>query len=106
MPLIICEVFLDLNWLENCAIYEANRATTFTMISAKLHASVVTLSTPDNTKLLQQLKSVFKWKVNWNKYQSKKLTKRQNQYLDFLISPSFQRANSLFVLYFENGLLN
>ena len=32
--------------------------------------SMLTLSTQDNAKLLQQLKSGFKKTVNWNKYQS------------------------------------
>ena len=30
---------------------------------------VVTLSTPDNTKLLQQLKLGLKYTINWSKYQ-------------------------------------
>ena len=40
--------------------------------------------------------------INWNKYQPKVSTERQNQYLDFLIDPSFQGVNRLFVLLFEN----
>ena len=71
MPLIICEVTLDLNWSENCVICEADRVTTFPMTSVKLYIPVVTLSTQDNAKLLQQLKSRFKRTINWNKYQSK-----------------------------------
>ena len=35
--------------------------------NAKLHASVVTLLTQDNAKLLQQLTSNFKRTINWNK---------------------------------------
>ena len=63
---------------------------------------MVTLSTQDNAKLLQQLKSGFKRTINWNKYQIKVSTEKQNQYLDFLIDPSFQGVNRLFVLSFEN----
>ena len=37
-----------------------------------------------------------------NKYQTKVSGKGQNQYLDFLIDPSFQGVNRLFVLSFEN----
>ena len=55
-----------------------------------------------NEKLLQQFKLVFKRTINWNKYQPKVLSERQNQYLDFLIDPSFQGINILFVLSFEN----
>ena len=52
MPLINCEVSLDLNWSENYVICEEDRATTFGMISAKLYVPVETLSTQDNAKLL------------------------------------------------------
>ena len=51
---------------------------------------------------MQQFKSNFKRIINWNKYQPKVSLERQNQYLDFLIDPSFQWANRLFVLSFEN----
>ena len=40
-----------------------------TDIDIKLYVSVVTLSTPDNSKLLQQLKSGLKRTISWNKYQ-------------------------------------
>ena len=63
------------------------------MASAKLYVTVLTLSTQDNVKTLQQLKSGFKRTVNWNKYPSKKSTEAQNRYSDFLISPSFKGAN-------------
>ena len=51
MLLINCKVNLDLNLSENCAICEANRATTFAMIGAKLYVPVVALSTQDNAKI-------------------------------------------------------
>ena len=53
--------------------------------------------TQDNAKLLDQLKSVFKITINWNKYEPKVAVKQRNQYLDFLINPSFQGANRLFL---------
>ena len=37
-----------------------------------------------------------------NKYQPKVSPERPNQYLNFLIDPSFQGVNRLFVLLFEN----
>ena len=61
MPLINCEVTLHLNWSENYVIYEQNRATTFSMTSAKLYVSVVA---QDSAKLLQQLKSGFERTIN------------------------------------------
>ena len=62
----------------------------------------MTLSTQDNAKLLQQLKSGFKRTINWNKYKSNIKTFRQNRYLYHLINPSFQGVKRLFVLSFEN----
>ena len=78
-----------------------NQGATFSITDTKLYVPVVTLSTQDNAKLLEQLKSGFKRTINWNKYQSKKSIERQNQYLDYLIDPSFQGVNKLFVLSFE-----
>ena len=37
-----------------------------------------------------------------NKYQSKFLSERQNKYLNFLIDPSFQGVNRLFLLLYQN----
>ena len=67
-----------------------------------LYVPVVTLSVPDNPKLLQQLKSGFKRIINWNKYESSVKTFAQNRYLNYLINPSFQRVNRIFVFSFEN----
>ena len=102
-PLINCELNLILTWSANCVISERNRQTTFTIIDTKLYVPVVTLSTQDNTKLLQQLKSAFKRIINWNKYQSKESIETQNPYLDFKIDPNFQGVNRLFVLSFESN---
>ena len=74
----------------------ANQATTFLITDTKRYVPVVALSTQDNAKLLEQLKSGFKRAINWNKNQSKISTKRPSQYLDYLIDPSFQVVNRLF----------
>ena len=80
----------------------ANQGTTFTITDTKLYFPVVTLSTQDNAKLLQQLKSGFKRTINWNKYQPKTATQNApNQNLDYLIDPSFQGINRRFVLTFN-----
>ena len=63
---------------------------------------MVTLSTQDNAKLLEQLRSAFKRTINWNKHQPKVSPERQTQYLDFLIVSSYEGVNRLFVLSFEN----
>ena len=70
----------------------------------KLYVPVVTLSTQDSAKLLQQLKSGFKRTINKNKYESDIKTYAQNRRLKhlILINPSFQGVNRLFVLSFGN----
>ena len=70
MPLINCEINLDIN-SKTCVIMAtnvANQAATLLIIDTKRHFPVVTLSTQDNAKLLEQLKSCFKRTINWNKY--------------------------------------
>ena len=102
MPLINCEVNLILTWSKDCVISSATGETKFAITETKLYVPVVTLSTQDNAKLLQQLKSGFKRTINWNKYESNIKTFAQNRYLNHLINPSFQGVNRLFVLSFEN----
>ena len=102
MLLINCKINLILTWSEDCVIPSATGATKVKIKDAKLYVPVVTLSTLDNAKLLQQLKLDFKRTINWNKYEAKVSPERQNQYLDFLIDPRFQGVNRLFVLSFKN----
>ena len=68
----------------------------------KLYVPVVTSSTQDNAKLLQQLKSGFKRPINWNKYDSSIKSFAQNRYLNYLIKPSLQGVNRLFILSFKD----
>ena len=64
MPLINCEVNLILTWSPTCVISSATGETNFKITETKLYVPVVTLSTQDNAKLLQQLKSGFKKTIN------------------------------------------
>ena len=68
MPLINCEVSLVLTWSSTCVIINSTDEGRFTITGTKLFDSVVTLSTQDNAKLLQQLKSGFRRTISWNKY--------------------------------------
>ena len=102
MPLISCEVNLILTWSSTCVITNSTGAGTFKITDTKLYIRLVTLSTQDNFKLIQQLKSDFKRVINWNRYLSKPelLTRNQNQ--NHLVEPSFQAVNRLYILVFEN----
>ena len=73
MPLINCEVNLELTW---------SRAGKFAITQTKLYVPVVTLSAQDNAKLLQQSKSCFKRTINWSKYQSSVKIFAKNKYLN------------------------
>ena len=97
MPLINCEVNLLLAWSRNCAITSSTGKWKIAITETKLYVPVVTLSTQDNAKLLQQLKSGFKRAINWNEYESDLKTFTQNRYLTHLINPSLQDVNRLFV---------
>ena len=59
MPLINCEVNIILTWSKDCLITSSNGAGKFAITETKLYVPVVALSTQDNAKLLQQLKSGF-----------------------------------------------
>ena len=67
MPLINCEVNLILTWSRDCVFTDSAGAGKYAITETKLYVPVVTLSTQDNAKLLQQLKSGFKRAINWNK---------------------------------------
>ena len=93
MPLINCEISLQLIWPKNCILIAstaANQNPTFQINDTKLYVPVVTLSTQENIKLFKQLESGFKRTINWNKYLTKTTNQAPNRYLDFLIDPSFQ----------------
>ena len=102
MPLINCEISLTLTWSSNCVITNSTAEGKFKITDTNLYVPVVTLSTKDNEKLLQQLGSGFKRVINWNKYLSRPELLPQNPNLNYLIEASFQGVNRLFVLAFEN----
>ena len=102
MLLINCEVNLSLTWSKDCVITNSEGEAKVAITETKLYVPAVILSTQDNAKLLQRLKSGFKRTINWNEYESNIKTFAQNRYLNHLINPSFQGVNRLFVLSFEN----
>ena len=95
MPLINSEIKLILTCSENCVLtnlitqttrdadpnteppvqpkgrIDASTNATFKVTDTKLYVPVVTLSTENDKKLLEQLKSGFKRTIKWNKYRYK-----------------------------------
>ena len=86
MPLINCEISLQLKWSKYSIIVAgtaANENQIFKVTDSKLYVPITTLSTQDNIKLLKQLESGFKRTINWNKYHSKTTNQARNRYLVF-----------------------
>ena len=90
VPVINCEVNRILTWSEDCVITNSEGEAKFATTETKLYVLVVTLSTQDNAKLLQQLKSGFKRTINWNKYESSIKTFAENRHLNHLIIQIFK----------------
>ena len=116
IPLISCEVSLELKWDKNCVITSqqvgedlnggntaAPTDTTLAINDCKLYLPVVTLSKDDEIKLLTNLKSGFKREIIWNKYRSQMSTEVINNNLNILIDPTFTNVNKLFVLAYQNA---
>ena len=59
MCLINCEINLIVTWPANYVVSELNRRVTFAIADIKLYVSAASLSTNDNAKLLQQIKTGF-----------------------------------------------
>ena len=66
MSLINWEINLMLTWGVDCVISAADGATKSAITNTKLFIPIVPLSTQDNAKLLQQLKSSFKRTISSN----------------------------------------
>ena len=122
IPLINCEINLDLRWSKNCVL--TSKATRnqiaaeggnplvpainnpanaeFNITDCKVYVPVVTLSAENENKLLEKFKTGFSLTVEWNKYRCQISNQTVNKNLNYLINPTFDKVNRLFVLAFEN----
>ena len=119
VPLISCEVFLELKWNKNSVITSlkerqvdaghpvvrdgAPTGATLAINDYKLYIPVVTLSKDDEIKLLTNLKSGFTREIEWNNYRSQMNTEAINNNLNILIDPTFTNDNRLFVLAYQTA---
>ena len=119
IPLISCEVSLELKWNKNCVMTSlkerqvdagppvvrdgAPTGASLAINECKLYIPVVTLSRDDEIKLLTNLKSGFKREIEWNKYRLQMTTEAINNNLNILIDPTFTNVNRLFVLAYQNA---
>ena len=70
MPLINCQIHLELNWIEDCILSNARESAKFEITDAELNILRVTLSTKDSVSLTKLLSEGFKRSVYWNNYQA------------------------------------
>ena len=84
MALINCEINLIVTFSEDCAISSANGETKLKKTDTRLYVSVVTLSTQDNAKPLQQSNSGFKRTINWKKISYKSMNRKTKSIFLFL----------------------
>ena len=116
IPLISCEVSLELKWDKNCIITSleqrdigggnrdnAPTGATLAIYDCKLYVPALTLYKDDEIELLTNLKSGFKREIIWNKYRSQMTTEAVNNNLNILIDPTFTNVNRLFVLAYQNA---
>ena len=116
IPLISCEVSLELKWDKNCVITSleqrdigggnrdnAPTGATLATNDCNLYIPAVTLSKDDEIKLLTNLKSGFKREIIWNRYRSHMTMEAVNNDLNILIDPTFTNVNRLFVLAYQNA---
>ena len=109
-----------LTWSENCVLTSASlRAedyadvanlayktlgtatnATFKITDTKLYLSVVTPSTQDANKVLEQLKPGLKRAIKWNKYRARMTKQTKTNNANYLIDPALNKVNTLFVLSF------
>ena len=111
IPLINCEITLILSWYKKCvlvgkalrnapnpqpnppiALIESAASAKFEITDCKLYVPVVTLSTENYNKLLEQLKSGFRITIKWNKYISQMSNQNKNYNLNNLIDPTFSNV--------------
>ena len=107
LPLINCNVHVELNWTKDC-VMSTIADTTFKITNTKLSVPIVTFSTKDSVKLSKQLNDEFKRPVYWNAYITKIQSKNldNNNHTRFLLDPSFQGVKRMFLLAFNNTIVN
>ena len=116
------EIELILKWSQNCVLTEKatrqasiaqggqdpvtaiNRPSDlkFNITDCKLYVPVVTLREKYDNELLKDLKTGFSFDYIWNRYRTQIINQPSTDNLNFLIDPTFNNINRLFVLAFPN----
>ena len=74
----------------------------FSVTDCKLYVPIVTLQTKYQNQLYKEIKTGISIDFKWNKYRSQIINQTATNDLNFLIGPTFNNVNRLFVLAFPN----
>ena len=74
----------------------------FSVTDCKMYVPVVTVQTEYQSQLYKELKTGISIDFTWSKYRSQMINQTASNNLNFLIDPTFNTVNRLFVLAFPN----
>ena len=117
--MINTEIELILKWSQNCVLAERVRRNgqqlvavvepidtpsdlKFKITGCKLCVSVVTLQEKFENELYTKLKTAIYIDFKWKRYRTQIINQPATNNLNFLINPTFNNVNRLFVLAFPN----
>ena len=105
MPLINCEIKLNLTWKKECVLSTGGSDAVFIINDTKLHVAVVTLSKEDNKGFIEQQNKKFQRSIYWNGYKTKEINEDAdaNVFKYINLDPSFQGVNRLFVMAYNRA---
>ena len=105
MPLINCEIKLNLTWNKECVLSTGGGDAVFIINDTKLHVPVVTLSKEDNKDFIEQRNKNFQRSIYWNEYKTKEINEDAdaNVFKYINLDPSFQGVNRLFVMAYNRA---
>ena len=111
IPLINCEIELVLAWSKSFAFANVTERDAgnnndppaivtpteleLQVTDTKLYVTIITLSTENDKKLLEQLKSRLKRTIKWNKYRSQIVIQSNINNLNHLTDPTFAKVRLL-----------
>ena len=88
--------------LDEVAAINRPKDLKFSVTDCKLYVPVVTLQTEYQNQLYKDLKTGISIDFTWSKYRSQMINQTATNNLNFLIDPTFNNVNRLFVLAFQN----
>ena len=100
MPLINCNIKLNLTWKKECLLSNQAANAVFIINDTKMYVPVVTLSKEDNKDFIEQQNKGFRRSIYWNEYKTKEINENAdgNVFKYSNLDSSFQGVNRLFVM--------